>query len=450
MTTRRALGLRYVVLVNIAAIFSLRTVTDVARLGWAALPLTLLAFAVFFVPLTLAVVSLSSRYPESGGLYRWTQTAFGPAHGFVCGWSYFVNNLAFFPAVLTHVAALLPWLLLGQRAGFAQSPSYVLAVGLIGLWGLAVLPNALGARRTAQVSGLGVAGLLLGTLVLAVLASVAALRGESAAGGPPPFSGGNAIATFAMLSSLPFMFAGLELAPTMGGEVRDASKTLVKAALLAGALVTVLFVVAITAVVLGLRPDQIELTDGIPAAVAALRAPGLVTRVIAACLIVAAIGSVVVWMAGTAHMVRAAGVDRAMPAWFTREHPRFGTPMGGLIAQGVAASLLLAASVAGSSVREAYAILRSVTQLLYFVPFLYLFASHWKLAGAARARVGSVLGFVTTLAGLVAAALPPSDVESVALFELKVLGGSVLLIAAGLPLYLKAAALPRRRASFRG
>ncbi len=453
-THGRALGLRYVVLLNVVAIFSLRTVTDVARLGWAALPLTVAAFVVFFVPLTLAVVSLSSRYPDNGGLYRWTHTAFGPAHGFVCGWSYFVTNLAFFPAVLTHVAVVLPWMLFGHRAAFVQDPRYVVAVGLIGLWGLGVLPNALGARRTAQLSGLGAAGLFVGTAILAVMAGSAALQGVSSSPSTsawlPSLHSGNAIATYAMLSSLPFMFAGLELAPTMGGEVRDASRTLVLAALVAGALVTVLFLIAIVAVVLGLRPGDIELTDGIPAAIAALStrlgAPDLVARAVAACLVVAAIGAVVVWMAGTAHVVRAAGVDRAMPAWFTREHPRFGTPVGGLVAQGVAASVLLLASVAGSSVREAYAILRSVTQLLYFIPFLYLFASHWRLQRGRRmaVRITSATGFLTTLAGLVAAALPPSDVSSVAVFELKVLGGSAALILAGLPLYLRArrAALP--------
>ena len=440
---RRVLDLRFIVLVNIAAIFSLRSLTEVARLGWGALTMTAIAFAIFFVPLTLAVVALSARYPEEGGLYRWTQTAFGPTHGFVCGWAYFVNNLVFFPQVLTHVAVLLPWVVTG-RAG-DQGRLYVVAVGLAGLWGLGVLPNVLGARRTGQASAAGVIGSMIGVAVLAGLAVVAAVRGAASATPTStwlPSVGGSDLA---MLSSLPFLFAGLELAPTMGDEVKDARRTLVRGALIAGALLTLMFFAGLTAIVLALRPEEIGLADGIPAAVAALSArigaPAVLVQLIAACLVLAAIGQVVVWMAGSARLVRAAGVDRAMPAWFTREHPRLGTPVEGLVAQGVAASLLLLASVAGSSVGEAYAVLRSVTQVVYYLPFLYLFASHVRLAPPelrGRAWLVGGVGFVTTLLGVAAAVVPPREVTDLLLFEIKVIGGAALLVVAGLPLYLTA------------
>jgi amino acid transporter len=447
VTERRVLGLGYVVFVNVAAIFSLRTLTDVARLGWGALALTLAAFAVFFVPLTLAVVALSARHPEDGGVYRWTHAAFGAGHAFVCGWSYFVTNLVYFPAMLTHVAAVVPWLVWGRTDAVAQEPGYVLAVGLVGLWGLGVLPNALGARRTGQLSGAGVAGSLLGTLLLIGMAAASLADGGGSATPlstiVPDVGGRDAVSLLALLSSFPFMFAGLELAPTMGGEVKDARRTLVKGALISGAVVTVLFVVTISAIVLGLRAEDIALADGIPAAVASLAArigaPMIVVRLVALCLIVAAVGAVVVWMAGSAHLIKAAGVDQAMPAWFGRVHPRLGTPVAALVAQGVVASALLIASVAGSTVREAYATLRSVTQVTYFVPFLYLFASHVRLSGArTSARIWGGLGFVTTLAGLIAAVLPPAEVGNVLLFELKVIGGSALLIVLGLPLYVAA------------
>jgi amino acid transporter len=170
-------------------------------------------------------------------------------------------------------------------------------------------------------------------------------------------------------------------------------------------------------------------------------------RAVSTCLIIAAFGAVVVWMAGSARLIRAAGVDHAMPAWFGREHPRLGTPVGALVAQGVVASLLLVASVAGSTVSEAYAALRSVTQVTYFVPFLYLFASYIRLTDATvesprRVRIAGSLGFLTTLAGLVAAVLPPAEVDNLLLFELKVVGGSAALLLAGAPFYMSARRTP--------
>ena len=57
------------------------------------------ALLLFYLPLVFAVVELSSRYPQEGGLYVWTREAFGPFIGFMAGWSYFTSNLPYFPSV---------------------------------------------------------------------------------------------------------------------------------------------------------------------------------------------------------------------------------------------------------------------------------------------------------------------------------------------------------------
>ena len=81
----RVLGTRDLVLLNIAAIVGLRWLTTAAKIGPSSLILWALGLILFFVPVALAVLELSSRLPGEGGLYLWTKAAFGNRHGFIAG-----------------------------------------------------------------------------------------------------------------------------------------------------------------------------------------------------------------------------------------------------------------------------------------------------------------------------------------------------------------------------
>ena len=77
-----------------------------------------------------------------------------------------------------------------------------------------------------------------------------------------------------------------------------------------------------------------------------------------------------------------------MPRAFARLHPRYRTPHVALIVQSLAASAIFLASVfftvAGrsTSIQEAYDILVNLTILIYFVPYLYLFAAQIRSTDA--------------------------------------------------------------------
>src|SRR5918994_3532987 len=101
----KALGLWDVIAMNIVAVVGLRWISRSARVGAPSVSLWILACLVFFIPLALALIELSSRHPEQGGIYAWVRRAFGPLHGFVCGWGMWVNNLFYFPSLLLFGAA---------------------------------------------------------------------------------------------------------------------------------------------------------------------------------------------------------------------------------------------------------------------------------------------------------------------------------------------------------
>jgi glutamate:GABA antiporter len=93
----------------------------------------------------------------------------------------------------------------------------------------------------------------------------------------------------------------------------------------------------------------------------------------------------------------------------------------------VAATLFLLMAQLGESVRAAYQIMVDMTVIVTFIPFLYIFGAGFRFAS----RIAAVSGLAVTLIAITFAALPPDETVSTAVFEAKVVGGSVLLAVLG-------------------
>jgi hypothetical protein len=67
---------------NIVAVSACDGSREAREPGAPSVTLWILAWLLFFLPMALTLIELSSRYPEEGGMYRWARRAFGPVHGF--------------------------------------------------------------------------------------------------------------------------------------------------------------------------------------------------------------------------------------------------------------------------------------------------------------------------------------------------------------------------------
>src|SRR5450432_4689543 len=98
------MGFRDLVLFYLVTGVSLRWIATAAAAGPSSIVIWIGAFLVFYTPLALSVIELSSRYPEEGGIYVWSKRAFGPFAAFITGWSYWGSNLPYFPGILYFAA----------------------------------------------------------------------------------------------------------------------------------------------------------------------------------------------------------------------------------------------------------------------------------------------------------------------------------------------------------
>jgi hypothetical protein len=103
---RRVMGFWDVLLFNIVTVLGPRWIAAAAHNGSSSISLWVLAASVFFVPTTLVITELSTRFPSEGGLYAWSKEAFGDFHGFVAGWTYWVYTFFYFPGLLLASAAM--------------------------------------------------------------------------------------------------------------------------------------------------------------------------------------------------------------------------------------------------------------------------------------------------------------------------------------------------------
>jgi glutamate:GABA antiporter len=150
-------------------------------------------------------------------------------------------------------------------------------------------------------------------------------------------------------------------------------------------------------------------------------------------------GTASAWFAGSSRVPFVAGLTSALPAALGRVHPRWRSPHVALITCAVLTATFTVFSLVGSSVAEAYQVMLKAAVIIQLIPFTYLFLGLVKTHGVpASARAAGALGLCSTVIGLAAAFLPTADVQSVALFETKLILGVVGPTAFGWFLFRRA------------
>ena len=160
-------------------------------------------------------------------------------------------------------------------------------------------------------------------------------------------------------------------------------------------------------------------------------------------------------MAGISRVPFVVGIDRYLPSWFGKIHPKWKTPHISILVQAGLSAAVLVLSQFKATERTAYAVLVSAAIVLYFIPFIYMYAAVIKLAwkedrekdknavlipgGKAGVCICGILGLLAVIAGIFFSLIPPGEETNKVLFEVKVLGGTVATIAVGLVLYYRGA-----------
>jgi len=454
----REMGFWDVLLFNIATVLGPRWIAAAAHNGTSSISLWILAAVLFFVPMALVINELSSRFPEEGGLYVWSKEAFGDFHGFVAGWTYWIYTIFYFPGLLLASASMSAYVLGGKGADLSQDRTFLLA-GSLALLAVAVILNIIGLNIGKWLQNAGGVATYVPLLILVGIACVLWMKNGSLThytwqSIKPTWNWD----TVNFWSQIAFAFTGLELVSAMSGEIHEPKKTLPRAALTAAALIAAMYIIGTVSLLAMIPAADVDPKSGVFHAItigsAALKI-GFVGILAALLVTVGNAGGVGSTVAGIARVPFVVGIDRYLPKAFGKIHPKWRTPYISIIVQAVFSALVLLLSQINESTRGAYQVVVDITIILYFIPFLYMFAAAIKLAnrsdrltnphavlvpgGKLGVWIACGLASAVTLLSIIVSVFPPGDSSNRLLFVVKVTSTTVGMIALGLILYFNGA-----------
>ena len=463
---RRVMGVWDVLLFNIAAVLGPRWIAAAAHNGASSISLWVVAALFFFLPTTFIIVELSTRFPEEGGLYIWSREAFGEFHGFVAGWTYWIYTFFYFPGLLMASAAMSAYIGGSGTAFLAQNRAFLLIVSFLVLF-IAVFLNIVGLNVGKWLQNAGGVGTYVPLLMLVGLGGYLWVE----RGSLTHFTFSNMLPvwnwnTVNFWPQIAFAFAGLELCSAMSEEIRDPRKTFPRAVFGSGILIASIYIAGTFALLAILPAATVDPKSGVfqalTAGSTALRV-GLFGVVAALLVTVGNAGGVGSTVAGVARVPFVVGIDRYLPAAFGKIHPKWKTPWVSILIQAVISGVILLLIQVNETANSAYQILVDAGTILYFIPFVYMYAAVIKLAyrpdraksenavlipgGKFGVWLAGSLGFIVVLAGIALSLIPPGEASNKLLFEAKLVGGTLLGILIGLTLYYRGAREKARSAA---
>lgn len=455
---RRVMGFWDVHLFCIVTVLGPRWIAAAARNGQSSISLWILAALLFFVPTAFIVVELSTRFPEEGGLYVWTKMAFGDFHGFVAGWTYWIYTFFYFPGLLLASTAMTAYVGGSGMAWLAQNRTFLL-VGSFALLFVAVFMNIIGLHIGKWLQNAGGVGTYVPLMMIVGVAAVLWVRHGSAthftvAGMLPHWDWD----TVNFWPQLAFAFTGLELVSTMSEEVRDPQKTFPRAIFGSGALIAFMYIAGTVAVLVMLPSETVDPKSGVFQAITqgstVLRLA--IIGVLAALLnSVGNAGGVGSTVAGVARIPFIVGIDRYLPAFFGKIHPKWRTPYISILIQAGISGLILLLAQVSDNMKGAYQTLVDAAVILNFIPYVYMYAAAIKLysrpdrrqnpsavlipGGIVGVWIAGGLGLAVVLIAIGLSFVPPGDTANKILFETKLVAGTALSVLLGLVLYYRGA-----------
>jgi amino acid transporter len=239
---------------------------------------------------------------------------------------------------------------------------------------------------------------------------------------------------------------GFEYVAIHAGECRDPARTITRSVALAAPVIAGMFILGTSSVLALVPQGQIDLIAPIPQVLdVGFRGLHLALPV-ASLAILALLGIRVaqssVMFAGNTRLPMVAGWDRLLPERFTRLHPRYRTPVQSILFVGAATLALGIVGILGVGKQEAFQILWTASGTFYALTYLVMFAL--PLVGLRGVeprptlflKLVALSGFLMTLLYVALSIVPIVEVQSRALFAVKIAGLIGVTNGLGFLLYL--------------
>ena len=374
------LGVGALAMINVAAIVSVRNLPVMAEYGWSMLALFAISIVVFLIPISMVAAELGTGWPRDGGVFAWVKEAFGGRTGFLAVWCDYSENLAWFPTVLSFMAATLAYAI---NPDLASNSTYLVTVMLIFFW-LTTLLNLRGVRASALLGSLGtIAGSILPAVLVVGLGIAYLARGDHS---QIPFSS-HALVPDLQLSNLAFLggiillFTGMEMAGFHARETRNPGRDIPRSIALAVVIIVVFSVLGSLFLAVVLPQKEIGLVSGTMQLFQSVLGTFHASWLVAPLAILIAAGGIAhlsPWILGPAKGMAEVARQGHAPAALGRENAS-GVPVMSLIFQGIGGTVFSLLFLLVPDVSTSYWMLSAVTAQIVIIMYGLMFAATIRL-----------------------------------------------------------------------
>ena len=445
---KKPLGLFDLVLTQILFVVGSTWVGAAAKLGQAHLFFWLLAILLFYIPQAAVVIYLSNRMPLEGGIYQWVKLGFNEFAGFIVAWNLWLLSI-------TVIA--LGGMFTTTNISYALGPSFA--------W----MPNSkwcVSLISAALVGGLGwtcVRGLSLGKWLhnvgaFAMFAVYAALillpllglaRGDLKTYNPLPL----ALPTVSIFYCLNIFsklgagaLSGFEYVAILAGETRSPARDIGRSVLIASPIIALMFILGTSSVLAYLGDKPIDLIGPVPQTLRlglhSFPIAGGIASVGILLMTTRTIASTSVHVTGSSRLPMVAGWDQLLPAWFSRLHSQYKTPVNSIIFVGATTLVIAISSQIGAGIQEAFQLVDNAANVFYGIVYFTMFAIPIFGAAVVRSaapiwlRIAAVCGGLVSLSAIFFTVYPIIDVPSPLSFAVKIITVTGIANAVGVAIYL--------------
>lgn len=456
MTTsqlQRRIGVFSIAMITAGSVDSIRNLPATALFGSSLIFFFVLAAIFFLLPCALVAAELSSTLDSEGGVFSWVDRAFGQTAGFLAVWFQWIENVIWYPTILSFVAGTLGYLLFPH---WVDNKIFMVAVILIAFWSVTAI-NLFGIRASAWVANAcAIMGLLIPMALIITLGVIWVLKGHPVHihfnwSSLVPVHGGAGL--WVSLTGIMMSFCGMEIAAVHTQDVVNPQRDYPRAMCLATIIILFTLMSGSLAIAIVLPAQKISLVAGIMQAFDAFFSAyhlGWLLPLIALMLILGGIGGVNNWIiAPTRGLQFALRLSKA-PSILT-ESNRFGAPVLLLLLQAVIVTVISLVFLLMPSINGSYWLLTALAAQLYMLMYLMMFAAalvlRFKQSVERRSgfvipggTIGIILvcgaGLLAAMVTLVIGFIPPSaiNVGSVQQYEAFLVVG--LLLMTVIPCYL--------------
>lgn len=369
------------VMINVAAVISVRNWPTIAEYGFASLFFFAAAAILFFIPVSMVSAELATGWPKTGGVFVWVKEAFGHKTGFLAVWLLWAENLVYYPALISFIAGTIAYVF---NPELSHHTLYVLGFVIVLFWAT-TLANMNGMRTSGWISSFGV---IAGTLIPGGLIILLGIFWISS-GHPIQFAFDwdhfipemNSPSQFVLFSGVLVAFCGLEMSAVHARDVENPQRNYPKAILFSMLLTLGLYIFGVLAIAAVIPQKEINLVAGSLQAFSVFVGVyqlNWLTPVIAILLAFGAFGTLSTWIAGPSKGLLAAAQNGDLPPLF-RKLNKHGMPVNLLITQAIIVSLFSSVFLFMPTVSSAYWILNATLAQLYLIMYILMFAAAIKL-----------------------------------------------------------------------